>query len=370
MVELELSSTEWGWVQAAALLPTLLFMLVAGAWADRFDAAKILCCAQLLLSCSYLGLCFLLASDGGNFSRLVVYAVMVGTGNAFVQPVREKLVTEIDAASVQRRISMLSITQFSLQSAGIALAALAETLGVELIVAIQAGVSFISSLVFMTLVQKKDRPTSSWYNTATDIRRALAHIVDSSGLRQLMVLIAFNGYMHLGVFLVAIPLVATRSYNFSSSEYAGLQLLFVAGMIIAHSFLLRRKTVEYPGQGALFSLLYTALIGFGLAREPTSFGFYSLVFMWGLVAGNSAGRCRLVLQSLAAPEMRGRVTAAYQLMLFGAAPLGALVTGYVLNRIEIDQVFSFMSYSSIALFATFLLTRTLWSIQQLDTDKG
>jgi len=367
VVELRLTSDQLGWVQASVLLPTLLLMLVAGAWADRFDPAKLLSGAQLLLTLSYVGLWLVVVQERGGFLSLVLYAVAVGVGNAFVQPVREKLITELKKGSAQRRISILSITQFSLQSAGIGLAALTEAIGLDVVIAIQACVSALSSMVYMTLTREQPVGSRSVTDTLEDIRRALVYITDSAGLRQLMTLIAFNGYMHLGVFLVAVPLMATRTYNFSSSEYAGLQLLFVLGMITAHSVLLTKKTVEYPGQGALFSLLYTALIGFGLAQGPTPFGFYSLVFLWGLVAGNSAGRCRLVLQSLVVPEMKGRVMSVYQLLLFGAAPLGALVTGYVLNHMEIYQIFGFMSFSSVAIFSVFLLTRTLWSVKQHDT---
>lgn len=368
MVELGLSSSQLGWVQAAALIPNLLLILVAGAWADRVNPAKVLSVAQLMLSFSFFGLFLLLNSGHANFLGLMVYATAVGIGQAFLQPVREKLVTQIQGHTAQQRISLLSITQFSLQSGGMGLAALTEVIGLNGIILIQVLVSLSSSIVFSTLIKNVSSGSSKDYNTTRDIAGALRYVANSSGLRQLMMLIAFNGYMHLGVFLVVIPVIATGDYNLSSSQYAGLQVLFVLGMICAYVSLLRTQLVEYPGQGALFSLLYTALIGFGLAKEPTPFGFYSLVFLWGLVAGNSAGRCRLVLQSLVVPEMKGRVMSVYQLMLFGAAPFGALVTGYLINHMAINNIFSFMSVSSVLLFGSFLFSRTLWSVKQEKDD--
>ncbi len=364
MQELHLGAAQWGLVQTAALLPNLLLMLIAGAWADRYDPAKVLVVAQGVLSCSYAGLFLLLYFGMASFSTLVVYAVFVGAGNAFIQPVREKLVADIPAISLQQRVSLLSITQFVLQALGIGVVALSENIGVQWVLIIQACVSTFSTLMFLSLIKRKAQNGVKSGSTLDDIRSAIHTVMGNSGLRQLMALIAFNGYMHMGVFLVVIPVVATRTYHHSASEYAGLQVLFVLGMVIAHTFLLKQKTVEFPGQGALFSLLYTAMVGFGLAKGPTPLGFYMLVFVWGLVAGNSAGRCRLVAQSLVGSEMRGRIMSVYQLMLFGAAPVGAVVTGFVLGVLSPKQIFMVMSVSSIVLFFAFMLTKTLWSVKQ------
>lgn len=369
MQELSLSGTQWGVVQASALLPSLLLMLPAGAWADRFDAAKVLLGAHGLLTASYTYLFFLLVSGNLSFFTLLIYALLVGVGNAFVQPVREKLVIDIQSRSVQHRVSLLSITQFVMQSGGMALVALSHFVDIHKVVFVQALVSLIASLVMCRLFGLRREGYLEKAKAINDIYIAVKTIWRNTALKQLMALVAFNGYMHMGVFLVLIPIIATRVYQQNASEYTLLQIAFVAGMISAHALLLRKKTVEFPGQGALFSLLYTALIGFSLSKQPTPFGFYSLVFLWGLVAGNSAARCRLVLQSLASDTMKGRLMAVYQIMLFGTAPVGAIVTGLLVNVMSFEQLFLFMSGSSIALFILFLFTRTLWSIKQESSEK-
>lgn len=366
MQELHLSSIEWGMVQGAALLPNLLLMLVAGAWADRFDPAKIMAAAQALISLSYVALLLVLQSGHGSFEMLLVYAAVVGAGNAFIQPVREKFIAEIPSIPLQQRISLFSITQFVLQAAGIGVAALSDSFGISFVIVVQALASSISALVFFSLVRSREKVTGPARSTLADIASAIKTVAKNPGLRQLMALIAFNGYMHMGVFLVLVPIVATRVYEHTAAQYAGLQALFVLGMVISHLFLLRQKKVEFPGQGALFSLLYTAMVGFGLSKGPTPLGFYMLIFVWGLVAGNSAGRCRLVAQSLASAGMRGRVMSVYQLMLFGAAPIGAMATGVVVDILPVEQIFIVMSVSSVALFMLFMLSRTLWSVRQPD----
>ncbi|MFT5084778.1 MAG: MFS family permease [Lentisphaeria bacterium] len=364
--ELGVSSSELGWVQAAGLFPSVFLILLAGALADRYDPARVLFTAQMLLFCSYFILGVLLFAGQLNLSLLVIYALSVGVGNALSQPVREKLISNIKLHTVQKRISLLSITQFSMQSVGIAMAALSDTIGLVFVVAIQASLALVSAVTTITLSKAKDEKKVAFVNTFFDVREGFGLIKTSVPLKQLLVLIAFNGYMHMGVFLVLLPILAAHNYGFTAAQFGSLQLVFVVGMISAHLGLLKQSTLEYPGQGALFSLLYTALIGFALMKHPTTWGFYALIYCWGLVAGNSAGRCRLVLQALAPKGMKGRAISIYQAVLFGAAPIGALVTGYVIKYMSTDEILSFMSISSVSLFFFFLVSRSLWSVKQID----
>jgi len=364
VTELKLNSSQFGWVQVGALLPNLIFMLWAGALADQRDPARVLAAAQLYLSLVFFGLFVAVSSAAMSFTVLMAYGVLVGIGHAFLQPARERLAADLKEQSTQKRLSLFSITQFSFQSLGVGVVAFSETLGLSTLLIFQACVSLVSAVFFFSVRTDLQGERFSLPSSLSDILEAVQYVSKHSGLKQLMGLVAFNGYMHMGVFLVLLPLFATQVYGFSAQEYALLQLVFMLGMIGAHIALHKKDTIEYPGQGALFSLVYTALVGFALAKGPTYYGFYLLIFFWGLVAGNSAGRCRLVVQVLAEPAMKGRVMAIYQIMLFGAAPIGAVVTGYVINQLAIGRIFIFMSGASVALFCLFMLSRTLWSVRQ------
>lgn len=361
---LDLSPAQLGWVQAAGLIPNLFLMLFTGAWADRYNPALLLAGGLSLHTVCFISLASLIHADALSFYSLLVYAVLVGVGNAFCQPVREKLVTDIEKHTVQKRVSLLSVTQFTLQSAGILLAGTSDTIGLFEVVCIQALVATFSVVMTLTLTQHHVGEPSAQSNTFEDIVEGVKLLRSNKALRQLMVLVGFNGFMHMGVFIVVLPIIATDVYSFSAAQYSGLQLLFVVGMIVAHFRLFTLDTVEFPGHGALFSLLYTALIGFALAKYPTEWGLYVLILAWGAVAGNSAGRSRLVLLAVVEQELKGRAISIYQLLLFGAAPFGALLTGYCLHYVGVRDILEIMSISSAALFVVFLLSRSLWAVKQ------
>ena len=360
---LHLSPSQIGWVQAVALLPNLCLMLLAGVWADRSDPAKIIAGAYGLHAVSYGVLAYLLYSGQLSFISLLLYGAAVGTGNAFIQPVREKLLSSIETHHVQKRLSYASIIQFSFQSFGILLASSSEHFGYHWVASVQVGFALVA-LVAMLQLQNLYKASESANSLFQDAILGFKMVSESPSLRQLMLLIGFNGYMHLGVYLVVLPVMAKSVYGFTAAQYGILQLIFVLGMIAAHLNLIYKKTLQFPGQGALFSLLYTAVVGFALAKGPTIYGFYFLVFAWGFVAGNSAGRCRLVVQAASSAEMKGRVMSIYQFVLFGAAPIGALVTGYVIKYLQISDIFYVMSVSSAGIFVIFMLTKALWNVEQ------
>ena len=368
---LNVSGAELGWIQGAALLPNLFFLLIAGVWCDRFKSERVMALALVLNGCAYLMLALIIYLQWLSYEYLIVYGVLVGIGNAFIQPSREKLLSTMNTYHVQKRISIASILQFSLQSLGILFASSSDILGFELIVFAQGICSFISALLVYPFYPFSSENRSQTNEFKRDKKSLMVELLigikkvrASKGLQQLMILIGFNGYMHLGVYVVVMPLLAKNSYGFSAAEYGGLQLTFLLGMVAAHFQLIYKDTIEYPGQGALFSLLYTAIIGYALMKQPTLYGLFFIVFSWGYVAGNSAGRCRLVAQALTSDSLKGRIMSIYQFVLFGFASLGALVTGFFVSLLKLEQLFYVMSISSIAMFVFFIFTRSLWNVKQ------
>ncbi|PCK09699.1 MAG: MFS transporter [Alteromonadaceae bacterium] len=366
---LALSSTEFAWVQTMALLPSIGLTLLSGVWVDKYGALPVLFVSQVLLTLAYGFLAWVLISGGLSLETLLIYALWVGFGNGLMQPAREKLVTDVAALSLQKKISLASVIQFSMQSCGIALAALSDSLGVSTVVLIQVGIAFLgaANTFGLHLGHTVPNQSPSMLSHVASLSAGFRALFGHAALRQLMVLIGFNGHMHMGVFIVLMPILATESYQFTSAQYGGLQFVFVLGMISAHLGLLRKSTVQYPGQGALFSLLYTAVIGYALTKSPTVTGLYVLVFCWGLVAGNSAAQCRMVLQSLSAAELKGRLMSIYQFILFGAAPVGALTTGYFIRYLSMTEILYVMSLSSVGLFVLFMFSRSLWAVEQIES---
>lgn len=360
---LHLSATGIAVIQAAVLTPNLLLILFAGALTDRHPPARILTITNGALILVHSIALVLLLKGLLNASTLLIYAACLGCGNSFVQSAREKLVAQLDSQRLQKNISLAGVCQYLAQALGIALASLTDTLGAQVIVGLQAALCLLALASYSRLVPPALPRHVTSDALAPAIGAALKRVWQQVVLRHLILLVAFNGLMHLGMFLVLLPVLARDYMAFGSLEYALLQLCFTLGSVLSFWVILQRREVRYPGQAVLFCLLYTGMIALALAAGPTLYGLFGLIFLWGTVAGASANLSRLVLQSVVPDHFRGRTMAVYQLALFGMAPLGALLAGGLVQWRGMELTFQVLAGSSFGLFLLSLLSRPLWAVQ-------
>ncbi len=362
---LSLPAAQVGWVQAANLLPGLGIILLAGALADRWHPSRLLVSASSLVALAHGTTALALLTGHLSFGGLVLYAAVLGAGNAFVQPAREKLLVAVGDGLLQHTLSRASVFQFSAQGLGVLLASATEVFGVSSLMLFQAGLSLTGVLLYRTLRHQTMAAVATADQTVHgSIRSGIKAAWSDKVLRQLIMLVSFNGLMHMGVFVMLLPWLARNVYGLSAFGYGAMQFVFLAGIITAHLVLLKRKRIEYPGQGVLFCLVYAGAIMLAIAMGPKLVGLYILVACWGGVAGSSAGLSRVVLQTVSRDGERGRVMSLYQLALFGMAPLGALAAGYGVSHWGHTSVLEFAGGASLTLFALFMFSKALWAVRQ------
>lgn len=351
-----------GWVQAAVLAPNILIILFAGALTDRFHPARILTLANALLCVVHMSAFFLLSSGGFSLITLLIYAASLGCGNSFIQAAREKLVAQLSEQHFQRNIARAGIAQQAAQGLGIAIASLTDIIGASALMLAQAVLCFVAMLAYGRALSQVNAPLRN-EALGRAVSLGLRQVWRQVAVRHIVMIVGFNGFMHMGMFIVLLPLIARDRMGFSSLEFGLLQLTFTVGGVLSHWVLMRKASVRYPGQSVLFCILYAGLIGFAMSMPLTVVGLFGLVFMWGCVAGSSANLSRVVVQTLTPGEYRGRAMAAYQLALFGMAPFGALLAGYMVEHAGMTAAFRLIAWSSAALFAASLFTKRLWSVE-------
>ncbi len=367
---LDLPASQVGWVQAANLLPGLGIILLAGALADRWHPSRLLVIASSIVALAHAAAAVALLNNSLSFSGLMVYAAVLGAGNSFIQPAREKLLVAVGDGLLQHTLSRASLFQFSAQGLGVLLATATEVIGASTLLLVQATLSVVGVVLYRTLRHQTMAAVATTDQTVHgSIRFSMQTAWSDKVLRQLIMLMAFNGFMHMGVFVMLLPWLANEVYGLSAFGYGGLQFIFLAGIITAHGVLLNRKKIEHPGQGVLFCLIYAGGITLAIASGPKLVGLYILIACWGGVAGSSAGLSRIVLQTVCSDAERGRVMSIYQLALFGMAPLGALAAGYGVSHWGHNFVLKFVAGASVILFGLSMFSKALWSVKQEEGGK-
>ncbi|GAA5316800.1 MAG: MFS transporter [Candidatus Pelagadaptatus aseana] len=367
--DLQLSSLQMGWLQFFSLFPVVILMLSGGAFADRQGSAPLLPYLYLTLAVLHLGLLWLINQQALIVPLLFVYAMLAGSVSTLIQPLRDRVLPEVQDRSGQTSLQ-ISVIQMSLaiyvaQALGVALAGQREHLGIQWILTIQiVAVMLVAALMYSLNLGKQGTDTGPVITDSTaedsSVREGLRFVFGHKVLRQLIVLVGFNGFTHIGVYVVAMPLLVRDAYGESGAFFAGLQLAFVVGNVVATLGLLKKGDTHKPGQSILFCLLYTGLIMIALSAGPNERGLFFLIFCWGVVAGISASLGKALLHEQVEEEYRGRALSVYLLALFGAAPLGALVCGYTMQFTGPLQLFWVGGCFTLLVFVRYLFARSLW----------
>ena len=82
------------------MAPSILFMLLGGAVADRADCRLLLVRGHFLVALLPVGLALTIAAGLLSYGALIVYALGVGTVGAFVLPARDAMLTRVAAGNL------------------------------------------------------------------------------------------------------------------------------------------------------------------------------------------------------------------------------------------------------------------------------
>lgn len=365
--ELQLPAHQVGWVQSAALFPSLLLMLWGGAVADQARVRSLLPMLYLLMAACHITMLWVLNIGALHLWSVLVYAVSLGAVAAFIQPLRDRVLPKlIEAPSeLQSAVVKVSLCIYVAQALGICLAGQLDGLSFQVVMMVQACALLFCALSLLGVLPRElsvpaDREKQGVGSAS--IIEGIAFVRAHSVLKHLIVLVGFNGFMHIGVFVVALPLLSRDVYQQDALSFAALQLAFVLGGVVATLMILRRGTVDQPGRAVLFSLLYAGIIMLAISAQPTVVGLFLLVFTWGVVAGVSASLGKALLQQQVDDSFRGRALSIYHLALFGGAPIGALVCGYAVQLQGALTLFKIGGAATLGVFVIYLGVRSLWNL--------
>ncbi|MEX2962747.1 MFS transporter [Microbulbifer sp. TYP-18] len=363
-----------GWVQASVLLPNLILLLFGGVVADRRDSAAVAALACLGLAVCHIALLLYFDIRIPNLAVLLLYGVGLGICTAFLQPARDNLVQRgvrpvgERSAGIQHTVTWMMLAQYGGQAAGMLLASRFDHWGVVTLLSLQIIALLLASAFFYALRLPAPAPQSRQPPSMALIRDGFIQVWQRPPLRELVALVGFNGFVHIGVFLVVLPLLANE-YGRGASYYATLQIAFIAGTVTATVVMLRRGQGAQPGRGILMCLLYSAALLIGISLGPTRFGLLLLCFCWGAVAAASAALGRAIVQLLAPEEFRSRIISIYQLSLFGSAALGALGAGVLSEYAAPITTLAWAGVLSLAAFVVLLLSGALRRLSVVAQEK-
>lgn len=354
-----------GTAQMSVMLPSLFLLMIGGATADRLDPRRVLLVVHVAAGGVVGALWVLVVLDAFTYGALIVYALAIGTLQAFGLPARDTQLSDVVRHDgMSRAVAGVTMSQHVSQTVGAFIAGLASVVGAGTVIATQAVVLLLGT-AFVTRLPGRPTPTDGPRAPLRldDLRAGLVEVLRSPTLRPVFLLAVSTGMFFIAPFLVILPLIVRDVYGGGAGEMGILTGMFPLGAVLGGAVLIWRGGVKRNGRalaiGHVIGASSIGSIGLGLPFEGT----VASVLVWGVAGALFINTSRTLFQQHASEQNRARVLSVYTLGLMGTSPFGSLLAGALAEPLGLHGTLLFSATASFALAGLIATTTQLWSLR-------
>ena len=319
---------ELGMVTACQFLPLMLLGLYAGAIADRSDRRRLTIIVQAVLGIEAVVLGLVDLADLETLPIVYFLTLVSGTLNAFSNPARRTLSTELVPDSQLANVVSLGTSVITgSRIAGPAIAALmAARLGTGWVF-VAAAASHVALLVAVARMDTgRFHPLKPGPPSRTPIRDGLRAVWSERSVRVVLVVFGVVSTVALN-FQVGFPLLVADDLMEDEVVFGWLLSAMSVGNVMGALLTARLTDVSvlWPS-GAAAAIAVT--LG-ALALAPSTFMALAFAVPLGMSTAAFVTSSTLVIQQRTDPGIRSRVLALTTVLFLGSRPLGGPITGLV-----------------------------------------
>jgi len=325
-------ATSVGLSIAFQFLPVLLLGAWAGSIADAVDRRKMAIVTQSGLAAQALLLGVLDLTGVVNLPLVYGMSLVLGVVNAFDNPARRALVTElVEADDIPNATSLNTAVMTGSRIIGPALAAaLVSLIGTGWCFIIN-GVSF-AAIIFSLLALRRSEmfPMPRRAKGGQPVRDALRFVM---GRRDMVVLFGVLVIVSTFSFNQTVALPKLADHKWGGDTAFGLVLAVMSVGSLTGSLLtarLQRVSMRwYVGNVVLLGVA-----AYGLAWAPN----LALAYVWAVPMGIGAAgfitAANAIAQQESPPDMRSRLMALQAVAFLGSTPIGGPITGVIADTVS------------------------------------
>jgi MFS family permease len=344
-------------------LPIMLFTLIGGVLADRYDRRRTLLASQYVQMSTSAVLALLMYFQVVEIWHILVLSFVTGLAQAFGGPAYQSLVPSLVAKKDLPNAVALNSIQFNVARV-IGPTLFGATLlffkanGYDEPQAMNAAfalnaVSFLVVIYTLMSLHVKHLAPATTGSMRDEMTIGLSYVRHHADLVALIVLAAATTFLGFAV-LTFLPLFTQRVFNEGATTYS--QLMAWSGIGSVVGALVIAWLGKFPRMG-LTSLLVQVVYGvliIAFAMSRVLWLSELLLFLTGAALMVVFSTVTSLVQLIAPNEMRGRVMSIYMLAFRGGMPLGSLVSGYFATLIGAPLVIAVNGALLIAVAAYFL----------------
>jgi MFS family permease len=324
-------------------LPIILFTLIGGVLADRYDRRRTLLASQYIQMATSATLALLMYLQIVQIWHILLLSFVTGFAQAFGGPSYQSLIPSlVDKKDLPNAVALNSI-QFNVARVigpllfGATLLLFTRR-GYDEAQAMNAcfllnALSFLVVIYTLMSLHVRHIPSVSTLSMRDELAGGLSYVRHHGSLLALTVLAAATTFLGFAV-LTFLPLFAQRVFHEGANTYSHLMAYSGAGSIVGALIIAWLGKFRRMGLTALLvEAVYGALIiGFAVSRVLWLSDL--LLFLTGAALMIVFSTVTSLVQLIAPNEMRGRVMSIYMLAFRGGMPLGSLVSGFFAARLS------------------------------------
>lgn len=346
-----------GLFNLARSLPVLVFTLIAGAMADKYERRRLMIYSQgvaMILS----GILAALAFAGKlEVTPILIIGTLQGVANSFNLPIRQSLISElVPREKIVNAVAMNGASLTLTLALGPALGGLVVgTLGIEYALLLNT-LSFVAVLWALFVMEMPQHAKKHEKSITQSLKESAAYIVAH---KTILMIILFSFLMvAVGLpYITLLPVFARDYFNLGARGYGYLFSIAGVGALLGSLFSgVRSKEKVKKAMILSFISFGLSLALFGIAAwlfPRYLIIFILLLIMLGFCMATFNVTNNTILQLQVSDEYRGRVLSALFLG-FGLTSLGSFIIGWLAELLGAHVAYTIMG-SALLLLSGFLV---------------
>lgn len=334
-----------------SLVPALIIYPFAGVVGDRLNRKNIMVVTDFVSAVVILGLAFVSHLGKMSLSLMLLVMVIVSLLYGLYDPATKGMVPQlVEKDHFNKANSMVA-------SMRILSALLSPVIGTMLYVNfgitmlfVMNGISFLLSSCCSFLIQYNHTKRELTQGILNDLSSGIKFMKDNNVIRKLCLFFLVMNALIQPAFSVALPLFFKTKLSYSDTQYGYLQMVMISGallgsMLLGVKFSKEKNMIKPIRIGCI--LLICSMLLFSILLFPYSLcvfgngtmeylvllalilGFTSFAFMFLNVP------VQTFIQKVTPDEYMSRIFSIVGMLTKGGMPLGAMVYGSVLSRVQV-----------------------------------
>ena len=347
-------------------LPIILFTLIGGVIADRYDRRRTLMASQYVQMLTSGTLAVLMYFQVVQIWHILLLSFITGVAQSFGGPAYQSLIPSlVDKKDLPNAVALNSI-QFNVARVlgpllfGATLIVFAkwgydEPQAMNACFALNA-LSFVVVINTLMMLHVKHIPPPASKGMRDELRIGLSYVRHHGSLVAFIVLAAATTFLGFAV-LTFLPVFARSVFHEGANTYSHLLAFSGAGSIVGALIVAWLGKFKRMGLTALLVQAVYGVLIIAFAASRVLWLSDLLLFFTGMALMIVFSTVTSVIQLIAPNEMRGRVMSIYMLAFRGGMPLGSLVSGYFATYIGAPMVIG-INGGLLVLVAAYFLIRS------------